>query len=124
MVKAADWPAVTVAEAGEAAMLKLGAETVMTVGDDVLARLLTSPEYLAVIETEPAVAKEALKLAVPPERVAVPRVVEPVRKVIVPEGALPCTVAVSVTCCCSFALVCEAVSVVAVAVGAVSTREA
>jgi hypothetical protein len=38
-VKVADWPAVTVAEAGDTATAKLGATMVTVIGDEVLARL-------------------------------------------------------------------------------------
>ena len=42
-VKVADWPEVTVAEAGETAIAKLGATMVMITGDELLARLFRSP---------------------------------------------------------------------------------
>jgi hypothetical protein len=77
-----------------------------------------------VSETAPAVAKDVVSVAVLPEIVAVPMGMEPFKNVTLPVGVFPCTVAVSITCCCSSMLVAEAVSVVDVAAGAVTDTEA
>ena len=60
------------------------------------------PPYTTVIEWLPTAKLEVLKVALPPESVAVPKVVEPSRKLTVPDGvplpgALALTVAVKVT---------------------------
>jgi hypothetical protein len=68
--------------------------------------------------------KDVVRLAELPEIGAVPRLVVPFRNVRVPVGEFPCTVAVSVTFCCSSTLVADALSVVVVATGAFTVRDA
>ena len=75
-------------------------------------------------ENEPGLAKDVVKLAEPPEMGAVPRLAVPFINVTVPVAKFPLTVAVRVTCCCSLTLVAEEVSVVVVATGAFTVREA
>ena len=102
--------AVKVTEAPTAAGFELEASAVVS-GDgaavmvcvntvEVLAALLLSPPYAAVIECAPAARLDVENLAIDPLRVPVPRVVVPSRKVADPVGAmepLPVTVAVKVT---------------------------
>ena len=99
--------------------------TVRATAEDVLAANVTSPPYIAVTEYEPAARLLVEKVAWPPEfSVPVPRDVAPFRKVTVPVGV---PLAVGVTCAVNVILepavidLAEAVSVVAVAAGPVTT---
>jgi hypothetical protein len=74
-------------------------------------------------ERLPAFEKEVVKLAVPFDKVAVPREVVPLRKVTVPEGDVPVTLAVSVMDCCSSTLVADALRLVVVGVGLVTETD-
>src|SRR6266516_4415702 len=70
----------------------------------VLVLKFASPPYDAVIEGDPTANVEVVNVAVPPDRVPVPSVVAPSRKVTVPlglpaPGATGATVAVKVTLC-------------------------
>ncbi len=80
-------------------MLLAGTLTVCTNAAELLAALLPSPLYRAVIEWLPAVNDAVVTLAVPPTSVAVPSCVPPSKKVTVPVGAAPLTVAVNRTAC-------------------------
>jgi hypothetical protein len=65
----------------------------------VLAKLLASPEYAAVIECEPMLSDEVVSDATPELRATVPSTVTPSLKVTLPVGEAPVTVAVNVTVC-------------------------
>ena len=80
-------------------MLSLGTLTVCNNADEVLAALLVSPLYRAVIEWLPVVNDAVVIEAVPPASVAVPSCVPPSKNVTVPVGASPVTVAVNRTGC-------------------------
>jgi len=71
--------------------------TVCAIVADVLGASLASPPYEAESEWLPTANAEVLKVAVPPPSVAVPMVVEPSRKVIVPVAVEGVTAAVKVT---------------------------
>jgi hypothetical protein len=65
---------------------------------DVLAAYVESPPYVAFIVKVPAASVEVLRLAEPPLRVPVPKVVDPFRNVTVsPSGGAGVTTAVNVT---------------------------
>jgi hypothetical protein len=67
--------------------------------DDVLEALFASPLYVTVILCEPADNNEVFKVATLPERLTVPRLVNPSKKSMLPVGVDPVTVAVKVTLC-------------------------
>ena len=71
--------------------------TVWVIAGLVLVRKLPSPPYTAVIEWLPTLSEDVEKVATPPEREPVPRVVVPSLKVTVPVAVLGVTVAVKVT---------------------------
>jgi hypothetical protein len=96
--------------------------TVCVRGAEVLAMLLASPPYSAVIECAAALSDDVVKLAVPPLTGSVPSTVAPSLNVTVPVGELPVTVAVNVTACPAWLGLREEVSVVAV--GLVTVRVA
>ena len=80
-------------------MLSLGKLTVCSNADEVLAALLVSPLYRAVIAWLPTVSAAVVKLAAPPDSVAEPICALPSKKVTVPLGETPVTVAVDRTAC-------------------------
>ena len=64
-----------------------------------LAALLESPPYFAVIEWLPTASEDIVKLAVPAASVAVPICVPPSKRTTVPVGEDPVTVTVNFTDC-------------------------
>ena len=85
-----------------------------------LGALSASPLYFAMIVWLPKVSDDVLKLAIPPARATVPSGVTPSKKVTVPVGAEPVTVAVNVTWSPTIDGFSEDVSVVVVGGRAVS----
>ena len=77
-------------------MLSVGTLTVCVNAAEVLATLLGSPPYFAVIEWLPTASEEVVKVAVPAASVPVPICVPPSKKVTVPVGENPVTLAVNV----------------------------
>ena len=80
-------------------MLSVGTLMVCVNAAEVLATLLGSPPYCAVIEWLPTASEEVVKVAVPAASVPVPICVPPSKKITVPVGENPVTLAVNVTDC-------------------------
>ncbi len=80
-------------------MLSVGTLTVCTKAAEVLATLLGSPPYFAVIEWLPTASEEVVRVAVPAASVPAPICMPLSKKVTVPVGENPVPVAVNVTDC-------------------------